>query len=153
MALSTPPSYAPSMTRAVIVIVSAAIFIVAVSVAATRGGASYTLDEVRTAFEQQQYTLVSPPVDESNPFAPYAGSTFLFPEPYRKAPFYVLVARNDQLAQEFFAPLAAAGGGQRVFDALHGNVVVSSDASLTEVGLTAGERRRIRAALALLGDG
>jgi len=141
--------------RAVIVIVSAAIFIVSASVAATRGGASYTLDGVRAAFEQQQYMLVSPPVDESNTFAPYAGSTFLFPEPYRKAPFYVLVARNDLLARRFFAPLATAGfrDGPRVFDALQGNVVVSSDASLTDVGLTADERRRIRAALVFLANG
>ena len=77
----------------------------------------------------------------------------MFPEPHREAPFYVFVARNDQLGEEFFAPLAATGGGPRVFDALQGNVAVSSDASMTDVGLTVGERRRIRAALALVADG
>jgi hypothetical protein len=64
----------------------------------------------------------------------------------------VFVARNDLQAQAFFAPLAQAGGGSGVFDMLQGNLVVSSDASLTDVGLTNDERLRIRAAMQFLAE-
>jgi hypothetical protein len=67
-----------------------------------------------------------------------------------QAPFDILLARSDRFAQDFFAPLAKAGGGPHVFDLLQGNVIVSSVASLTQKGLTAAERRRIRAAMRAL---
>jgi hypothetical protein len=46
--------------------------------------------------------------------------------------------------------MAGTGGDSGVFDALQGNVVVSSDGSLTETGLTRDERDRIREALEML---
>lgn len=138
------------MLRTLAVLASAVILVVAAVVAAARNDASYTLDEVIDAFKQQGYTLIQPPANSGNPLRDRPEGTFLFPEPAMEAPFYVFVARNDLFANQFFAPLAKAGGGPEVFDALKGDVVVSSDASLTDVGLRQDQRRRIQAALQLL---
>lgn len=71
-------------------------------------------------------------------FAPLPAGVgeFFFPSPEQN--FYVYVAGKDLRAEQFFAPLAEAGRGPGVFDMLQGNVVVSSDASLTENGIDQG---------------
>jgi hypothetical protein len=135
--------------------VSVVVLALGVVLAASRGDASYTRDEVVQAFAQEGYALAE--LDGGGwtgyaPFADRAEGTFLFPGSQGQGPFYVFVARNDMLARQFFAPLAAAGGGPRVFDLLRGNVVVSSDASLSDTGLTSDERRRISAAMERLDE-
>jgi hypothetical protein len=121
-------------------------------------GASYTAEEVVEAFSRHGFALAEPgrvAEDDARPdhqtiravFAPSADTRvdiFLFPP---EQDFYVFVARNDAFASEFFEPLAEHGGGPGTFDLLRGNVVVSSDASLTQAGLSRDQRRRIRAAV------
>jgi len=126
------------------------VLVVATAIAATRGGVSYAKDDVIDAFSKQDYALGEIEGGRWTRGAPRGPGTFLFPKPIDTAPFYVFVAPNDLLARQFFAPLAQAGGGPGVFDLLQGNIVVSSDASLTETGLTRDERHRIQAAMSLL---
>jgi hypothetical protein len=138
-----------------VVLTSFLVLVLSAAMSVAHGETSYTREEVVEAFARQEWALGQLEGGGWTAYAPFAdpaGGSFLFPEPIAEAPFYVFVARTDQQAEEFFAPLARAGGGPRVFDMLQGNVVVNSDASLTDVGLTTDERRRIRAALQDLSD-
>jgi hypothetical protein len=144
--------------RRVAMLASALLLAVGAVVAANRDGASYTREQVVAAFGEQGYALSEIGGDELTgsggsgwtgypPFVELTPEMFLFPGPGDGGPFFVFVAPKDQVAREVFAPLAQAGEGPGVFQALQGNVVVNSDASQTPTGLTASERRRIRAAL------
>jgi hypothetical protein len=136
------------------------VFAVGVAVAATRGDASYTPEQALRAFAQSGFTLSElAPAGKSSagwtgytPLRSAAHGRFFTPEPDGEGPFYVFIARSDQRAREFFAPLAQTGGGPGVLDLLEGNVVVSSDFSLTETGLTTDQRRRIEAAMQQLDE-
>jgi hypothetical protein len=122
--------------------------------AASEKGPRHTAEEVIEAFSRQGFALAElGRVPEGGGqtitavFSPWSYETigtFLFPT---EQDFYVFVARNDALASSFFEPLAQAGGGPGTFDLLRGNVVVSSDASLTDTGLHWDQRQRIRVAL------
>ena len=122
------------------VLASVVVLVVSVVLAASRG-ASYTQDEVLRAFARQGFMLINArsAAEEGRPagWTPYGGVVWptgvgevFFPTPEQN--FFVYVAGNDLQAEQFFAPLAEAGVEPGVFDLLQGNVVVSSDASLTE---------------------
>ena len=153
-------SYACNVVRPLLVAMSVVVLAVGVAVAATRGDASYAPEEVLRAFAENGFTLsdMGPDGESSSGWTGYAPlpstahGRFFTPEPGGEGPFYVFVAQNDVGAREFFAPLAQAGNGAGVLDLREGNVVVSSDASLTETGLTADERRRIEAAMRQLDE-
>jgi hypothetical protein len=129
---------------------SVLIAVVAVAVAATRGDASYTEADAMSAFAQQGYALETIDGGRWTRGAPASPGTFLFPKPIRTAPFYVYVAPNNLLAHQFIEALGEPVPGDGSFDVSRGNVVVSSDSSLTPIGLTREERRRIRAAIGAL---
>jgi hypothetical protein len=133
-----------------VALASSVVVLGAALVLASQGGnASYTREEVIKAFNAQGYELAEVNGAGWTGYAPLAPApgTFLFPQPIDRAPFYVFVARNDRQAEEFFVPFAKAGRGPDAFDLLKGNLVLSSDASLTPEGLTTAERMRIRAAM------
>jgi hypothetical protein len=148
------------VTRPLLIAMSVAALAVGVVVAATRGDASYTPKTVVQAFAENGFALHEiPPGGESGSgwtgYAPLpltAHGRFIFPKPGGRGPFYVFIAQNDEGAREFFAPLAEAADGPGVLFLREGNVVVSSDASLTDTGLTADERRRIEAAMRQLDE-
>lgn len=148
-------SYACDLIRSFLIGISVVALAVGIVGAATRESTSYTPETVIRAFVENGFTLSEfPPTGMSAtgwtgyaPFADTSHGTFFLPESDGGPRFYVFVAANDDRAREFFAPLAEAGGGPGVVDLLQGNVVVSSDASLADTGLTADERRRIEAAL------
>jgi hypothetical protein len=136
------------------VVASLALLGVGLVLAGGGRAASYSQDEVVREFARQGFTLRSAAEDAGwAGYAPLRAGVgeLLFARP--EGNFYVYVAGDDLRAQQFFTPLEKSGGGAGVFDALQGNVVVSSDASLTDVGLTKDERRRIRAALRALDEG
>lgn len=144
------------MVRVLVIALSALVLAgAAVTAGLGRDTRSYSTDDVLRAFTQQDFVLVEPPRYVNDPkggviVSPLVGrnvGTFYFP---KAGDFYVFVAESDGYAKEFFKPLEQAGGGPRVFDLHQGNVVVSSDASLTERGLTRRQRQRIRAAMASL---
>jgi hypothetical protein len=76
---------------------------------------------------------------------------FLFPLPVEQAAFYVFVGQSDASGRRFVAQLAPEDGkpvpNDGSFDVLSGNVVVSSDGSLTDTGLSKDQRRRINDAI------
>jgi len=136
------------MARAAVV-ASVLVSIVAPALAAGASHASYTAEEVAEAFDRHGYGLVEVDRRGWTAYAPLVGSpgTVLFPRPSEQAPFYVFVARSDRQAEDLVARRGRAGSGPGMFDLLHGNVVVSSDTSLTRGGPTTAQRLRVRAAL------
>jgi hypothetical protein len=133
--------------------VAAAIVLIVAAVAAgiSRNPAStYERDDVVHAFAGQGYALAEPVRDLGwTGYGPLAGmdGILLFPRPIASAPFYVFVARQDATARTFFKQLAQLGRSTDAFDLIRGNVLVSSDASFTESGLSKNQKQRIRAAM------
>jgi hypothetical protein len=123
---------------------SVVLLAISASIAHGRGDPTYSLDQVRSAFATQDYSLVAPTVGK---FAERSEGTVLFPPPVREPPFYLFVARNDLMAGQFYAPLAKFGQGGDSLDILRGNVVVVADGPVGRA-----DRRRIEAAMQALDD-
>ena len=73
--------------------------------------------------------------------------SLLLEQPFRRAEFYVFVARSVALAKQHFDELVRGGRTPDTFDLRVGNILVSSDSSFTESGMSAEKKARIRAAM------
>jgi hypothetical protein len=145
--------------RAFAIAASAGVLCLAgVLAASAQKGPSYTVEEVIEAFSRQGFALAEAgqvPGGGSqsitavfSPGSTEGTGTFLFPA---EQDFYVLVARNDSIARTFLEPLRKHPGGPGTLDTRRRNVVVSSDASLTDTGLQWSVQQRIRVAMDSLG--
>ena len=104
---------------------------------------NYDRADVVRAFAAQGYEL-----GESSNFGGHdATGVLLLPQPFRSSRFYVFVALSQSYAASSYKQLGEGGPTPDAFDLLRRNVVVSSDSSFTENGLTSEEKRRIRAAM------
>ncbi len=144
------------MYRRLLVAASVAILAAGAAIAVSRDLSTYSVEEVRAAFAESGLTLDEPVTMAGwTGYAPIASTAglYLFPEPGGRGPFYVLVARTDDLARAFFEELTRLGSGHGTLHLIEGNVAVVSDASLTPTGLSADQRRRIDAAMSRLASG
>jgi hypothetical protein len=112
---------------------------------------NYSRADVVRAFAAQAYELAEPGYTPSGSHD--ATGVFLMPRPFRSSHFYVFVALRQSLAASFYEQLVRGGPTPDAFDLLRRNVIVSSDSSFTENGLTITEKRRIRAAMNALSTG
>jgi hypothetical protein len=150
--------------KSVLVVASAAVLVVAALLTATRepNEPRFTKDDVVHAFALQGFDLgdvseVSYSLDGFGTSQPVviggdAGGHLLFPQPFRKPAFYVFVASNTDIAKRYFEALIQLGSTPDAFDLRRDNVMVSSDSSFTEHGLSREKRARIRAAVDALGS-
>jgi hypothetical protein len=147
--------------RRLLIAASAVALVVAAVLAATdsRNGPPFTRDEVVRAFARQGFDLAEPDFTSTGasgwtgyaPMGSRSEGTLLFMRPPKKAEFYVFVASSTALAKRYFEPLVRLGGTPDTFDLRRGNVIVSSDSSFTENGLSQVKRARIRDAMNELG--
>ena len=125
----------------------AAVAIVVLSVALVGAGVdepapNYDRADVVRAFATQGYELAEGGHDSTG--------VLLMPRPFPAARFYVFVAFQRSYTASFYKQLVEGGPTPDAFDLLRRNVIVSSDSSFTENGLTNEEKRRIRAAMSAL---
>jgi hypothetical protein len=147
--------------RAALVSASAVFLVVSAVVAAVHHpDRRFTSDDVVLAFASQGFALDVPSwhdlgatsedaLGTTSPELTARGpdGTLLLEQPFEKAEFYVFVATSAPLAEQYFDALVHGGQTPDSFDVRAGNVLVSSDSSFTESGMSAEKKVRIRAAM------
>jgi hypothetical protein len=129
----------PSLTAAAVV----ALLVALVGAGRAESEPNYDRADVVRAFAAQGCEL-----GESSNFGGHdPAGVLLLPQPFRSSRFYVFVALQQSLAASFYEQLKQGGPTPDAFDLLRRNVIVSSDSSFTENGLTPEEKRRIHAAM------
>ena len=141
---------------------SAAVLLGAAVLAATdHPETRFTRDDVVLAFAEQGFALDEPTLEDlgqasasdddlgvTTPEVTRSSEgSFLLVRPFETAQFYVVVASDTRLARRHFEELVRLGQTPGTFDLLRGNVLVSSDSSFTENGLSRETKARIRAAM------
>lgn len=139
---------------AALVVAAASVLVVAAAVAVfDRASGTYEPADVVRAFRTQGLVLAEPRQEGWTAYGPRLSPSeaLLLPEPTSSARFYVYVAASDAIARNQFRVLTRLGRTPDVFDLIRGNVLVSSDSSFTDHGLSSGEKQRLRAAMSALG--
>lgn len=132
----------PSLTAAAVV----ALLVALVGAGRAESEPNYDRADVVRAFAAQGYELGEP--SNYHQFGSHDSTgVLLLPQPFRTSRFYVFVALQQSLAASFYEQLKRGGPTPDAFDLLRRNVIVSSDSSFTENGLTPEEKRRVRAAM------
>jgi hypothetical protein len=109
--------------------------------------ATYGVDETQDAFEQHGYVLYegSPPTPAGADLNPYRTGNPTILLPRGDAPFFVFIGAASDTERVWSMYQSQQGAG--TFDARRANVLVISDS-----GLSAADRKRVRAALGSLPD-